>query len=79
MDFAQFAILLVLASGCAFLAKFLKQPLLVGYILAGVIIGVGGQQGNVLRLQPPLIITQEQLARAIQTVAEALTACHQPA
>jgi 4-aminobutyrate aminotransferase / (S)-3-amino-2-methylpropionate transaminase / 5-aminovalerate transaminase len=46
---------------------------------AGVIIGVGGQQGNVLRLQPPLIITQEQLARAIQTVAEALTACHQPA
>ena len=44
---------------------------------AGVIIGVGGQQGNVLRLQPPLIITQEQLARAIHTVAEALAACHQ--
>jgi 4-aminobutyrate aminotransferase-like enzyme len=46
---------------------------------AGVIIGVGGQQGNVLRLQPPLIIAQEQLARVIHTVSEALAACRQPA
>lgn len=42
---------------------------------SGVLIGVGGQFGNVLRLQPPLVITQEQLARAIQTVAQALAAC----
>jgi 4-aminobutyrate aminotransferase-like enzyme len=42
---------------------------------AGVLIGVGGQFGNVLRLQPPLVITQEQLAHAIQVVAEALDSC----
>jgi 4-aminobutyrate aminotransferase/(S)-3-amino-2-methylpropionate transaminase len=46
---------------------------------AGVLIGVGGQLGNVLRIQPPLVITQEQLAHAIQVVSEALTACHQTA
>ena len=40
---------------------------------AGVLIGVGGQFGNVLRLQPPLVITQEQLAHAIQVLAVALT------
>ncbi len=42
---------------------------------AGVLIGVGGQFGNVLRLQPPLVITKEQLAHAIRTVSEALDAC----
>ena len=31
---------------------------------AGLLIGVGGVYGNVLRLQPPLVITQEQLDRA---------------
>jgi 4-aminobutyrate aminotransferase / (S)-3-amino-2-methylpropionate transaminase / 5-aminovalerate transaminase len=41
---------------------------------AGVLIGVGGQFGNVLRLQPPLVITQEQLAHAIQVLATALKA-----
>jgi 4-aminobutyrate aminotransferase len=40
---------------------------------SGVLIGVGGQFGNVLRLQPPLVITQEQLAHAIQILAIALT------
>ncbi len=39
---------------------------------AGVLIGVGGQFGNVLRLQPPLVITREQLAHAIATLAQAL-------
>lgn len=43
---------------------------------AGVLIGVGGQFGNVLRLQPPLVITQEQLEHAIRTVSEALDTCH---
>ena len=42
---------------------------------AGVLIGVGGQFGNVLRLQPPLVITQEQLAHAIRTVSKALDTC----
>jgi 4-aminobutyrate aminotransferase/(S)-3-amino-2-methylpropionate transaminase len=43
---------------------------------AGVLIGVGGQDANVLRLQPPLIITQEQLAHAISVLATALDSCH---
>jgi 4-aminobutyrate aminotransferase len=42
---------------------------------AGVLIGVGGQFGNVLRLQPPLVITREQLGQAIQTLSQALSAC----
>ena len=42
---------------------------------AGVLIGVGGQFGNVLRLQPPLVITREQLAHALQTVSQSLAAC----
>lgn len=41
---------------------------------AGVLIGVGGQSGNVLRLQPPLVITQEQLARALNIISQALAA-----
>jgi 4-aminobutyrate aminotransferase/(S)-3-amino-2-methylpropionate transaminase len=41
----------------------------------GVLIGVGGQLSNVLRVQPPLVITQEQLSRAIDTIALALDAC----
>lgn len=43
---------------------------------AGVLIGVGGQFANVLRLQPPLVITREQLAHAMRTVSGALDACH---
>src|SRR5262249_34777625 len=30
----------------------------------GVLIGVGGQEGNVLRIQPPLVIGQDELGRA---------------
>lgn len=41
----------------------------------GVLIGVGGQFGNVLRLQPPLVISEEQLSQALSVVAEALTLC----
>lgn len=39
---------------------------------AGVLIGVGGQFGNVLRFQPPLVITRDQLAHAISTLAHVL-------
>lgn len=42
---------------------------------SGVLIGVGGQFGNVLRLQPPLVITREQLAHALQIVSQSLAAC----
>jgi 4-aminobutyrate aminotransferase / (S)-3-amino-2-methylpropionate transaminase / 5-aminovalerate transaminase len=39
----------------------------------GLIIGIGGFFGNVLRIQPPLVITQEQLASAVATLDEALS------
>jgi len=42
---------------------------------AGVLVGVGGQYGNVVRLQPPLVITQEQLAQGIQAISTALDVC----
>jgi 4-aminobutyrate aminotransferase-like enzyme len=37
-----------------------------------VLIGVGGQAGNVLRIQPPLVITDEQLDHAVDTIDRAL-------
>lgn len=39
---------------------------------AGVLIGVGGQAGNVLRIQPPLIISDEELDRALDAIDQAL-------
>ncbi len=39
---------------------------------AGLLLGVGGVYGNVLRLQPPLVITQEQLDRALDILEKAL-------
>src|SRR5712692_3554958 len=38
----------------------------------GVLVGVGGVYGNVIRFQPPLIITREQIDRAIKAFASAL-------
>ena len=38
----------------------------------GLLLGVGGVYGNVLRLQPPLVITQEQLDRALDILEKAL-------
>jgi 4-aminobutyrate aminotransferase/(S)-3-amino-2-methylpropionate transaminase len=40
----------------------------------GVLVGVGGQDANVVRVQPPLVINQEQLQRAIKTVGAAIAA-----
>ncbi len=42
----------------------------------GVLIGVGGNFGNVLRLQPPLVISDSELDTVFATVAEALEAAH---
>jgi predicted Kef-type K+ transport protein len=42
MDFAQIALLLVIAAGFGLLAKLTKQPLLIGYLFAGVFIGMTG-------------------------------------
>ena len=39
---------------------------------AGVLIGVGGTNGNVLRLQPPLVISQEQLEIALDVLESAI-------
>lgn len=38
----------------------------------GVLIGVGGLQGNVLRIQPPLVISDEQLIQVAEAVAKSL-------
>jgi 4-aminobutyrate aminotransferase-like enzyme len=39
----------------------------------GVLIGVGGTFGNVVRVQPPLVIGEEDLDRAIGIIEEAVT------
>ncbi len=42
----------------------------------GLLIGKGGLYGNVLRISPPLTITEEDAARAIETLDSALTDAH---
>jgi 4-aminobutyrate aminotransferase / (S)-3-amino-2-methylpropionate transaminase / 5-aminovalerate transaminase len=44
----------------------------------GVLIGVGGAYGNVIRFQPPLIITREQIDQAIGAFATALAELTHP-
>ena len=41
-------------------------------LASGVLVGVGGVYGNVVRIQPPLVISREQLDRAVDTVALAI-------
>ena len=45
----------------------------------GVLVGVGGIYGNVVRFQPPLIITKEQIDRAIEAFATSLAEVTQAA
>lgn len=45
----------------------------------GVLIGVGGQNANVLRVQPPLTITQDQMRHALQVLEEAFAVMTVPA
>ncbi len=40
---------------------------------AGIIVGVGGSLANVVRLQPPLIINEEECARILETLETAFT------
>jgi 4-aminobutyrate aminotransferase-like enzyme len=35
----------------------------------GVLVGVGGVYGNVVRIQPPLVISREQIDRAVEVVS----------
>src|SRR5256885_5903752 len=44
----------------------------------GVLVGVGGVFGNVIRFQPPLIISKEQIDHALAAFATALTEVSQP-
>jgi 4-aminobutyrate aminotransferase / (S)-3-amino-2-methylpropionate transaminase / 5-aminovalerate transaminase len=44
----------------------------------GVLVGLGGVYGNVIRFQPPLIITRPQIDRAIAAFATALQETGQP-
>jgi 4-aminobutyrate aminotransferase / (S)-3-amino-2-methylpropionate transaminase / 5-aminovalerate transaminase len=45
----------------------------------GILIGVGGSFGNVVRFQPPLVITRPQIDQAIAAFAEALQELGNPA
>jgi 4-aminobutyrate aminotransferase-like enzyme len=45
----------------------------------GMLIGVGGIAGNVVRFQPPLVITRQQIDRAISIFTQALQEVSQPA
>jgi 4-aminobutyrate aminotransferase-like enzyme len=45
----------------------------------GLIVGVGGIYGNVIRVQPPLVISKQQVDKAIGIFADALAAIGQPA
>jgi 4-aminobutyrate aminotransferase / (S)-3-amino-2-methylpropionate transaminase / 5-aminovalerate transaminase len=38
----------------------------------GVLIGVGGVDGNVVRIQPPLVISRDQIDRVLQVLEESL-------
>ncbi|MBX7246046.1 MAG: aspartate aminotransferase family protein [Candidatus Sumerlaeaceae bacterium] len=40
---------------------------------AGVLIGVGGTYGNVIRFQPPLIISEDELTQAVEALGKALS------
>jgi 4-aminobutyrate aminotransferase-like enzyme len=39
-----------------------------------VLVGVGGNFGNVLRIQPPLVISDAQLQQVFETVAAGIKA-----
>jgi 4-aminobutyrate aminotransferase-like enzyme len=43
-----------------------------------VLVGVGGVNGNVIRFQPPLIITRQQIDHALGVFSEALQEVTQP-
>jgi 4-aminobutyrate aminotransferase len=43
---------------------------------AGFLVGLGGFHGNVLRIQPPLVITEADLDRAVDALDQALTDAH---
>jgi 4-aminobutyrate aminotransferase-like enzyme len=45
---------------------------------AGVLIGLGGVFGNVLRLQPPLVLTAEESQRVLDVLEKSLVTLSEP-
>jgi 4-aminobutyrate aminotransferase/(S)-3-amino-2-methylpropionate transaminase len=45
--------------------------------MRGILIGVGGVKGNVLRIQPPLVIAEEQLDTLMDHLTESMKEVHQ--
>ncbi len=41
-------------------------------LAAGVLVGVGGVYGNVVRVQPPLVITKQEIDQAVEAIAQAI-------
>ena len=39
---------------------------------SNLLIGVGGNFGSVLRIQPPLVISEEQIDKVVGTIADGL-------
>lgn len=46
-------------------------------LASGVLVGVGGVYGNVVRVQPPLVITHEQLDQAVDAIARGIAQAQQ--
>ena len=42
----------------------------------GVLLGHGGVKGNTIRIQPPLVITDDQLDKTVQVIDESLKQIH---
>lgn len=51
MEFAQIALLIVAAASAGAMAKLVKQPLLVGYLFAGLTMGILGASGDTSSLE----------------------------
>jgi 4-aminobutyrate aminotransferase-like enzyme len=45
---------------------------------AGVLIGLGGVFGNILRLQPPLVLTAEETQRVLDVLEKSLVTLSEP-
>lgn len=52
--FLQIGVVIITAAGCGILARLLRQPILLGYIMAGILLGAGG-----LHVIQDVTITQE--------------------
>ncbi len=55
-------------------AARLAQAVRAALRARGLLVGVGGPDANVLRIQPPLVIDEQQLLEAVATIVEVLRA-----